>query len=120
VIATNVSRRRRIASAAKLTPGLLVACSPFRTHHFNRFGLYELKDPVPMPDQVRHPGLTTQLTGAVLFYARILTLGLEELSPSESPWGADPAFCGRGTPARAQRQRAVLALKMRQRLCGEG
>jgi hypothetical protein len=33
----------------ELTPELLAAFSPFRTHHLNRFGLYELKDLVPMP-----------------------------------------------------------------------
>ena len=35
--------------AGQLTPELLAAFSPFRTHHLNRFGLYELKDVVPMP-----------------------------------------------------------------------
>ncbi len=37
------------AAGWKLTPELLAAFSPFRTHHLNRFGLYELKDVVPMP-----------------------------------------------------------------------
>lgn len=32
----------------RLTPELLAVFSPFRTHHLNRFGLYELKDVVPM------------------------------------------------------------------------
>jgi TnpA family transposase len=37
------------AEGWSLTPELLAAFSPFRTHHLNRFGLYELKDLVPMP-----------------------------------------------------------------------
>lgn len=37
------------AEGWKLTPELLAAFSPFRTHHLNRFGLYELKDVMPMP-----------------------------------------------------------------------
>jgi hypothetical protein len=37
------------AAGWKLTPEPLAAFSPFRTHHLNRFGLYELKDLMPMP-----------------------------------------------------------------------
>lgn len=33
----------------KLTPELLACFSPYRTHHLNRFGLYELKDRHPPP-----------------------------------------------------------------------
>lgn len=33
----------------RLTPELLAAFSPFRTHHLNRFGLYEMKDRTPAP-----------------------------------------------------------------------
>lgn len=32
-----------------LTPELLAGFSPYRTHHLNRFGLYELKDRYPLP-----------------------------------------------------------------------
>jgi hypothetical protein len=32
-----------------LTPELLAMFSPFRSHHLNRFGLYDLKDREPAP-----------------------------------------------------------------------
>ena len=33
----------------KLTPELLAGLSPYRTHHLNRFGLYEMKERHPLP-----------------------------------------------------------------------
>jgi hypothetical protein len=38
----------------RLTPELLGALSPYRTHHINRFGMYELRErePVPVDDGV--------------------------------------------------------------------
>jgi hypothetical protein len=80
------------ADGWKLTPELLAAFSPFRTHHLNRFGLYELKDLVPTP------GLTTQLGEAVPFYARILTMGpprqFEESGIGQEPAPLSNAVCG--------------------------
>ena len=38
------------AEGWKLTPELLAAFGPLRTHHLNRFGLYEIKDGVPPVD----------------------------------------------------------------------
>jgi hypothetical protein len=32
------------AEGMQLTPELLAAFSPYRTHHANRFGMYELRD----------------------------------------------------------------------------
>ena len=32
-----------------LTPELLAALSPYRTHHINRFGIYEVRDREPAP-----------------------------------------------------------------------
>jgi TnpA family transposase len=34
---------------ARLTPELLGALSPYRTHHINRFGMYELREREPAP-----------------------------------------------------------------------
>ena len=33
----------------RLTPELLGALSPYRTHHINRFGMYELRERKPAP-----------------------------------------------------------------------
>jgi len=37
------------AEGMTLTPELLAALSPYRTHHINRFGMYELHDREPAP-----------------------------------------------------------------------
>jgi hypothetical protein len=37
------------AEGMKLTPELIACFSPYRASHFNRFGLFELKDPYPLP-----------------------------------------------------------------------
>lgn len=37
------------ADGRALTPELIGMFSPFRTHHLNRFGLYDLKDRKPAP-----------------------------------------------------------------------
>jgi TnpA family transposase len=37
------------AEGMSLTPELLAAFSPYRTHHLNRFGLFELKERYPPP-----------------------------------------------------------------------
>jgi Tn3 transposase DDE domain len=33
----------------RLTPESLGALSPYRTHHINRFGMYELREREPVP-----------------------------------------------------------------------
>ena len=37
------------AEGVVLTPELLAALSPYRTHHINRFGIYEVRDREPAP-----------------------------------------------------------------------
>jgi len=36
-------------NGVRLTPELLGALSPYRTHHINRFGMYELREREPAP-----------------------------------------------------------------------
>jgi hypothetical protein len=37
------------AEGVELTQELLAALSPYRTHHINRFGIYEVRDREPAP-----------------------------------------------------------------------
>jgi hypothetical protein len=45
-----------------LTPELLAALSPYRTHHINRFGVYEVRDREPAPVDY---GVVFQMAGGL-------------------------------------------------------